>query len=144
MVPMTDEFGGPVEFTVADAQGYTEDGIAILGLGEADADGHSVMLQGSLGEIADSEREMGWDTYHVSIDEDESFYGGIQQCTMTSESIRINFSAEASEALGVDELRLDLALQANELANVATYLRLILTSGRVTEHPRLRIAEFGE
>ncbi len=120
------------------------DGVAILGMGETGDGGHSVMLQGSLREVADSEREMGWDTYHVSIDEDESCYGGILLCTMTSESIQFNFSAEAAEALGVDGLRLDLALQTKELANIAAYLRLILTSGRENEHPELRLAEFGE
>jgi hypothetical protein len=133
-----------MEFTVADAQGYTEDQIAILGMGEADQDGHSIMLQGSLGEVAESEREMGWDTYHISIDEDESFYGGIRQCVMTSDSILLSLSEGASEALGVDELRLDLDLQFGALANVAAYLRIILTSGRESEHPELRIAEFEE
>lgn len=130
-----------MEFTVADAEGYVEDQVAILGMGEADEDGHSVMLQGGLGDVDESEREMGWDTYHISIDEAESFYGGIRQCVMTSNSVIIRLSEAAIESLGVDELRLHLALEPDKVAEVGAHLRLILTSGRESEHPELYIPE---
>jgi hypothetical protein len=133
-----------MEFTVDDVHPYVEDEIAVLGMGEAGPSRHSIMLQGSLGEVAGSEREMGWDTYHISIDEDESFYGGIRQCVMTNDSVIIRFPEAAVESLGVDELRLHLALEPDKLAEVGSHLRLILTSGRESERPELQIPEFGE
>lgn len=133
-----------MEFTVVEAAGLVEDRIAVLGMGEGGEHGHSVVLQGEFRDADESEHELGWDTYHISIDEDESFYGGIRQCVMTSNSILIRFSEVAVESLGVDDLRLHLALEPGKLAEVGSHLRLILTSGRESEHPELQIPEFEE
>lgn len=107
---------------------------------EAGDEGHFFIFQGDLEEIDESERAMGWDTYHVNIDDEETNYGGIVRCVMDRESLRIEFSPEAADALDTSELSLALELTDAELSEAARYLRMILLSGRASEHPELLIS----
>lgn len=94
-----------------------------------------LLLQRALETPTDRERDLGLDRVHVSTEktEGEGRYGGIHRVELSSVSLRLGFTAEASRELGLDEsLIVDLSQAAMDTVELERALNQALAPLRVT------------
>jgi hypothetical protein len=132
------EFGPPSTLSHAAEDGA--DGAYVLGVSEyPDGGGRVVSFQLGLDDSGEQDSDQRFDTYCVVLDPGQHIvYGGITECVIEEQTLRLRLSPQAARDLGVDPvLRFRLALDHEQLALVRAGLRRILSAGRDDARPRL-------
>ena len=76
-----------------------EDGVFTLGF--ANQDGFGVLLFSQSATIDEQDALLGMDTYCVSTDDGETFYGGIESASVTGLELELHLTSEAADVLGL-------------------------------------------
>jgi hypothetical protein len=98
----------------------------------ADFPTHYIELQRSIGDYDEQDIDLGMDTYCIVTDSGATSYGGVVSCTMTDDSLDLEFSKEAEAKLGVKGYKIILALSTADKALLRSGLRRLFNDEKHT------------
>jgi hypothetical protein len=136
------DLGPPSTFRYA-AEADGDDGVYVIGVSEhPDGAGRVITIQLDLDEPGEQDIGLGHDTYCLVLDPGQhTIYGGITECVIEKQTLRLRLTPDAARDLGVDpSLRFDLDLAHDQLALLRAGLRRTLSAGRADARPiRLQV-----
>ena len=114
--------------------GEDDDEVYVIGLRQSadDSESWSLMFMECYDSEDEQEIAQGMDTYCLVVDPGQATaYGGVLECELTSNRLRLLLSDETAQSLRIPtQLDFALALQEDQLAMVRRGLGRVLTSGR--------------
>jgi hypothetical protein len=119
--------------------GEDDGDVFIIAIREADAAGSWTLMFMEPYDVEDpQEVQLGMDTYCLVVDPGQATcYGGVRECVLDGERLRLTLTAEAADSLGMPVgTSFGLELSPQQVDLLSRGLARVLTSGRADEVPQ--------